>query len=222
MALQWMQKGSLKGPKGDTGAQGPAGQPGASVRTASIDVTDNSDVSVDVISPSAGVRAGDLIIDATGALYAVASVAEGGGTVHVGTATSVSLMGPQGPKGDAGADGKDGTGVTILGSYDDAGALQDAHPTGQPGDAYLVAGDLYVWDATGSQWKNVGTIQGPQGPKGDAGEQGPKGDTGETGAQGPAGPGVTVGSGAPSSPGQAGAVYIDADTGTLYSYEDGQ
>lgn len=34
MALQWTQKGSLKGPKGDAGAQGPAGQPGASVRTA--------------------------------------------------------------------------------------------------------------------------------------------------------------------------------------------
>ena len=95
MALQWTQKGSLKGPKGDAGAQGPAGQPGASVRTASIDVTANSDVSVDVISPSAGVRTGDLVIDIAGQVFAVASVAEGGGTVHVGEPTAVSLMGPR-------------------------------------------------------------------------------------------------------------------------------
>lgn len=45
----------------------------------------------------------------------------------------------------------------------------------------------------------------------------PKGEKGDTGA---AGPGVSVGSGAPSSPGQTGECYIDVATGQLYRYEE--
>lgn len=67
----------------------------------------------------------------------------------------------------AGNDGKDGTGVTILGSYDSADALKQAHPTGGLGDAYIVGGDLYVWN--GSSWQNVGNIQGPPGENGSEG-----------------------------------------------------
>ena len=59
--------------------------------------------------------------------------------------------------------GKDGTGVNILGSYPTEGDLNTAHPIGNPGDAYLVQGDLYVWDAENDQWLNVGNIQGPAG-----------------------------------------------------------
>lgn len=57
--------------------------------------------------------------------------------------------------------GQDGTSVTILGSYNTLAELQAAHPTGNIGDSYMVAGDLYVWN--GSAWENVGQIQGPQG-----------------------------------------------------------
>ena len=71
--------------------------------------------------------------------------------------------GPQGPKGDKGSDG---TGVTILGSFDSESALQSAHATGNIGDSYLVDGNLYVWSETEAKWKNVGTIQGPQGADG--------------------------------------------------------
>lgn len=60
--------------------------------------------------------------------------------------------------------GVDGTSVTILGSYNSLAELQTAHPTGNLGDAYMVAGDLYVWN--GSSWENVGQIQGPQGAPG--------------------------------------------------------
>lgn len=67
----------------------------------------------------------------------------------------------------AGTDGKDGTGVTILDSYDSEEELRREHPTGNTGDAYIVAGDLYVWNA--SDWKNVGKIQGPQGENGNDG-----------------------------------------------------
>lgn len=61
-------------------------------------------------------------------------------------------MGPQGPKGE------DGTSVTISGSFEAEGALP---VSGEIGQSYLVAGDLYVW--TGSAWENVGQIQGPPG-----------------------------------------------------------
>ena len=67
----------------------------------------------------------------------------------------------------AGTDGKDGTGVTILGSYDSEEELKQEHPTGNTGDAYIVTGDLYVWN--GSNWQNVGNIRGPQGENGNDG-----------------------------------------------------
>lgn len=215
MALQWTQKGSLKGPKGDTGERGAAGPRGSDVRTASVAISADSDVSVDVISPSAGVKAGDLLIGADGAVFAVASVAEGGGTVHVGQPTAVNVAGP---KGDTGPAGKDGTGVSILGSYDDAEELEEAHPSGSAGDAYLVGGDLYVWN--GSGWQNVGSVQGPKGDTGPAGATGASGAAGPKGDTGPAGPGIGVGTGSPTGDGAAGECYIDVATGNLYRYEE--
>jgi hypothetical protein len=64
------------------------------------------------------------------------------------------------------------------------------------GDGYLIAGDLYVWD--GSDWNNVGNIQGPTGTTGDTGptgltgETGPTGLTGDTGPTGPSGSSVRL------------------------------
>lgn len=90
-------------------------------------------------------------------------------------------IGPQGIQGEA---GKDGTSVTILDSYDDYETFIAAHPTGNPGDAYLVDGYLYVWDSTAAKWDNVGYIRGPQGPQGPQGIQGERGIQGEMGSQG--------------------------------------
>lgn len=70
----------------------------------------------------------------------------------------------RGKDGAPGEPGEDGTSVTILGSYDSEAELNAAHPTGDFGDAYIVNGDLYVWN--GSKWENVGTIQGPAGADG--------------------------------------------------------
>ena len=92
--------------------------------------------------------------------------------------------GPQGPRGAQGPAGKDGTGVNILGSKDSAEQLpQEGN---KPGDAYLVQGDLHVWD--GAKWNDVGNIKGPKGDKGEPGEQGPIGPKGDAGAIGPQGP----------------------------------
>lgn len=65
-----------------------------------------------------------------------------------------------------GKDGKDGTSVTILGSYDTIEDLKTAHATGDTGDGYMVGGNLYVWSADDSAWKNVGQIKGEDGKDG--------------------------------------------------------
>ena len=66
--------------------------------------------------------------------------------------------------GSDGQRGEPGTSVTILGSYDTYAQLVAAHPTGSMGDAYMVGGDLYVWN--GTAWEDVGQIQGPPGADG--------------------------------------------------------
>ncbi|AUS87796.1 hypothetical protein LBYS11_16280 [Lysinibacillus sp. YS11] len=71
-----------------------------------------------------------------------------------------------------GEKGEQGTGVRILGTLPDESSLP---PIGEPGDAYLINGNLYVWSDTTNDWTNVGTIKGP---KGDTGPQGPEGPQG--------------------------------------------
>ena len=66
--------------------------------------------------------------------------------------------GPQGPQGEQGPAGADGTGVNILGSFP---TENDLPGTGDPGDAYLVQGDLYVWSENNNDWENVGNIRPP-------------------------------------------------------------
>jgi hypothetical protein len=111
-----------------------------------------------------------------------------GATGATGPAGQKGDKGDTGPTGATGPQGPAGTGVTIKGTLSSQANLP---PTGDAGDAYLINGDLWVW--TGSAYTNVGTIQGPAGPKGDTGDTGaqgpagPKGDTGPTGPQGPAG-----------------------------------
>ncbi|MGE8004390.1 collagen-like triple helix repeat-containing protein [Lysinibacillus sp. NPDC093216] len=84
--------------------------------------------------------------------------------------------GPEGLRGLPGRDGKDGTGVNIIGELTSESELPT---TGAPGDAYMIHGDLYVWQDNTSTWKNVGPIRGPEGPQGPAGPQGEQGPPGE-------------------------------------------
>ena len=66
-------------------------------------------------------------------------------------------------KGAKGADGQDGKSFTVKGTYDTMADLIAAHPTGEEGDAYMVAGDLVVWNVDTNSWEDVGRIQGPSG-----------------------------------------------------------
>jgi len=95
--------------------------------------------------------------------------------------------GPAGPTGPQGPAGNDGTGVTIVGSVPSSSNLDPSYD-GNIGDMFIAqdTGNGYVWD--GSNWTDVGRIQGPQGPTGPQGSQGIAGPTGPQGPQGTPGP----------------------------------
>ncbi len=102
----------------------------------------------------------------------------------VGATGPQGEMGPQGVVGATGPQGErgaDGTSVTIMGNYDTPEELQNEHPRGDIGSAYLVGDNLFVWSEEEEQWTNVGVIRGP---KGEQGVSGPTGPTGPTGPQG--------------------------------------
>jgi hypothetical protein len=123
-----------------------------------------------------------------------------------------------GPTGATGAQGIPGVGVTIYGSYADYNALVAAHPTGNPGDGYIVgSGDLYVWNSETSSWENVGNLEGPTGPTGQSGATGPTGAVGATGATGATGAAGSFALNFPFSP-QNGQVWYDIETGKMYVY----
>ena len=81
------------------------------------------------------------------------------------------LKGEKGEKGDKGDQGDRGYGIAIRGELADAGALPT--PPADPSDAYIIGGELYVWDS--SSWVNVGQFVGPEGPDGPQGIQGVSG-----------------------------------------------
>ena len=161
----WANAGSVRGDTGETGAKGDKG--------------DKGDTGAKGSKGDKG-ETGD-----TG------EKGEQGPKGDTGDTGATGDTGPTGPTGDTGATG---AGVTIKGSYNSYEELINEHPTGNPGDSYLVNGSLYVWNS--NVWENVGNIkgetgatglQGPAGPKGDTGDTGPqgvKGDTGDTGACG--------------------------------------
>ena len=90
-------------------------------------------------------------------------------------------QGIQGPKGDKGDTGQDGTSVNIVDTLASVDLLP-APTQENVGEGYLIDGDLYI--STGSEWNNLGRIQGPRGIQGEQGEVGPRGDKGDTGDQG--------------------------------------
>ena len=106
--------------------------------------------------------------------------------------------GPAGPKGDTGPagpqgePGAEGTSFLVKGRYDTLPELEAAHPTGNAGDAYAVgtanSNVIYLWDTDKQAWTSVGSLQGPQGVPGPAGERGPQGEPGPAGEIGPRGP----------------------------------
>jgi len=96
-----------------------------------------------------------------------------------------------------GPPGPPGSGISVLGRVADIASLPD---DADAGDLYIVTAESdhgFAW--SGTEWVNVGAIQGPAGPTG---------------------PGISVGSGAPSGSGSDGDLYVDTATWGVYRWVD--
>ena len=139
------------------------------VRLTSTNVSASGIAALTSLTPSANVKVGDTVIDPDGEVFQIASIASS--TFTVG-ARLANVRGPQGPKGETGA------ALAIKGSFPSLEELQEQHPTGTLGDAYMVGSRLYSW--SGSAWVDCGDIKGPKGDQGIQGERGPTGPAGTT------------------------------------------
>lgn len=139
------------------------------VRLTSTNMSANGTAALSTLTPSANVKVGDTVIDPDGEVFQIASIASS--TFTVG-ARLANVRGPQGPKGETGA------ALAIKGSFPSLEELQEQHPTGTLGDAYMVGSRLYSW--SGSAWVDCGDIKGPKGDQGIQGERGPTGPAGTT------------------------------------------
>ena len=198
MALKWVEKGTLKGPRGIPGEKGADGAQGVGFRSCDIALSASASVRLTNITPSDGIKVGDTLVDVNGALWVVASVSDGA-SVTVGASSVGSIRGPQGDQGAPGEKGEDGTGVNIKGSVETSASLPG---TGEEGDAYVVqdTGNLWVWDSGQNKFVDTGAqIKGPQG------DPGPKGDPGVAAT-------VTVGTTQTGDPGSQATVQNGGTT----------
>lgn len=115
------------------------------------------------------------------------------GATGSGATGSSGPSGATGPTGPIGATGASGVGLAILGSLPDVESLPSSGNT--ISDAYIIGGDLYVWD--GTVWQSIGNVVGPTGA-GTTGATGPIGEHGFTGATGPQGPAGMTGATGPA------------------------
>lgn len=212
--MDWAGIGQFVGPPGPVGPQGRQGDPGANGA--------KGDAGVPGAQGDPG-PAGEPGPDG-----------KDGPQGPAGPDGPTGPIGPEGPKGDKGDRGEP---LNIKGYYSTEADLVAAHPTGQDGDAYLVAeGFLYVWQTISNGWVNVGQLQGPKGdtgPQGERGAQGstgPQGQTGPQGDKGDAGPQGVQGQTGPQGPqgpkgdkGEKGGSHAWAylfDAGETYQFTD--
>lgn len=163
------------------------------MRLTSANMSASGTAAISSLTPSTNAKVGDTVIDPDGEVFVITSVT---GTTFTVGAKLTSIKGPKGDQGVAGPKGETGAPLSIKGSFPTLEELQERHPVGQLGDAYMIGTHLYSWN--GSAWQDVGDIKGPKGetgatgPKGEQGPQGIQGVQGERGAAGVAGANATI------------------------------
>jgi Collagen triple helix repeat (20 copies) len=199
--------GGPTGPTGPAGTIGPAGPSGPTGASGATGIAGT----VGPEGPTGATGPQGL----GGPIGPVGPLGETGPQGVQGLQGTQGLQGVAGPTGPLGATGPQGTGIRVIGSVPNEGALP---PSSNAGDGFIddSDGSLFVWD--GTQWTNVGNIVGPVGPQGDTGPQGPIGVTGPqgvpglqgvSGATGAAGPNaVSTNSGNTASIGTDGLIFV--------------
>lgn len=149
------------------------------MRLTSVNMSASGTAAITSLTPQANIKVGDTVIDPDGEVFSITAIA--GSTFTVG-AKLASIKGPKGDQGDVGPKGETGAPLSIKGSFPTLDELQEQHPVGQLGDAYMVGTHLYSWN--GSAWQDVGDIKGPKGDPGTPGTPGAPGADGKDGAAG--------------------------------------
>ena len=149
------------------------------MRLTSANMSASGTAAISSLTPSTNAKVGDTVIDPDGEVFSITAVS--GGNFTVG-AKLASIRGPKGDQGDVGPKGETGAPLSIKGSFPTLDELQEQHPAGQLGDAYMVGTHLYSWN--GSVWQDVGDIKGPKGDPGAPGTPGAPGADGKDGAAG--------------------------------------
>lgn len=149
------------------------------MRLTSVNMSASGTAAITSLTPQTNIKVGDTVIDPDGEVFSITAIA--GSTFTVG-AKLTSLKGPKGDQGDVGPKGETGAPLSIKGSFPTLDELQEQHPAGQLGDAYMVGTHLYSWN--GSAWQDVGDIKGPKGDPGTPGTPGAPGADGKDGAAG--------------------------------------
>ena len=177
-------EGGATGATGATGAQGPQGAQGSIGAMGGIG--------------AAGPMGGTGPQGSQGEIGPTGPQGAQGLTGATGSLGSTGPQGPQGIQGSTGTTGATGAGIELQGSYDNYGDFIASHPTGTPGEAWIIGGELFVAGPDGN-WVNNGPVQGgatgatgSTGAQGPVGPQGPQGIQGNAGATGPTGAGIEL------------------------------
>lgn len=149
------------------------------MRLTSVNMSASGTAAITSLTPQTNIKVGDTVIDPDGEVFSITAIA--GSTFTVG-AKLTSIKGAKGDQGDVGPKGETGAPLSIKGSFPTLDELQEQHPAGQLGDAYMVGTHLYSWN--GSAWQDVGDIKGPKGDPGTPGTPGAPGADGKDGAAG--------------------------------------
>lgn len=149
------------------------------MRLTSVNMSASGTAAISSLTPQTNIKVGDTVVDPDGEVFSITAIA--GSTFTVG-AKLASIKGPKGDQGDVGPKGETGAPLSIKGSFPTLDELQEQHPVGQLGDAYMVGTHLYSWN--GSAWQDVGDIKGPKGDPGTPGTPGAPGADGKDGAAG--------------------------------------
>lgn len=149
------------------------------MRLTSVNMSASGTAAITSLTPQTNIKVGDTVIAPDGEVFSITAIA--GSTFTVG-AKLASIKGAKGDQGDVGPKGETGAPLSIKGSFPTLDELQEQHPAGQLGDAYMVGTHLYSWN--GSAWQDVGDIKGPKGDPGTPGTPGAPGDDGKDGAAG--------------------------------------